>query len=496
MDKDIALYSAQQSRDLDARAIGDFAIPGYELMQRAANASWHCLRAHWPEAKVIGFLVGPGNNGGDALELARIASAQGIAIQVFLLAQSAEFKAEALQAWNAFVQDALPRCEADQFDPKMCDVWVDGLFGSGLSRALQGRAAQWIAAINQAPVPVLALDLPSGIHADSGAVLGDAVQADVCISFIARKQGLFTGAALDFVGHRVFDDLQLPAQVFDGYVPTASLMANVSVAAGLPQRQRNAHKGSHGHVLLIGGAPGYSGAIRLAAGAALRGGAGLVSVLTHPDSSHVVSLGLPDAMVHGANTLQEKAAEVWERADILVIGPGLGQAAWGRYWFQQAVSFSGAKVIDADALNLWALEQQKLEQAIVTPHPGEAGRLLAKSSQAVQNDRYGAVRELAARLDCVAVLKGAGSLIADPQGACRVCPAGNPGMAVAGMGDVLAGLMGALLAQAGEGADLLALASVAVLAHAQAGDQLASQQGQRGLLASDLIAYLPQVLNA
>lgn len=494
MNKDLALFSAQQTRDLDARAVHDFAIPGHQLMQRAAQAAWDCLQAHWPQAHSIGFLVGPGNNGGDALEMARLAHAQGYSAQVFLLTDAAKLSGEAKQAWQGFVADGVPLADVTHFAPQACSVWVDGLFGSGLSRPVAGLAAQWINALNQADVSVLALDVPSGLDADTGQVLGVALCAQISISFIARKQGLYTGEALDYVGQRVFDDLDLPAAVFDGFTPTAQLLPEMAPAARLPQRQLNAHKGQHGHVLLIGGAPGYSGAIRLAAGAALRGGAGLVSVLTHADSRDVVSLALPEAMVHVAGAEGIALDELLDRADVLVIGPGLGQSLWAQTLCQQALDFTGPTVLDADALNWLAQHETRPQQAIITPHPGEAGRLLGCSSAQVQADRYAAVRALAQRYHAIAVLKGAGTLLAGATTDSRVCRHGNPGMAVAGMGDVLAGLCGAIVAQCRE-QDLLDAACTAVMAHAIAGDLVAREHGQRGLLPSDVIATLPQVLN-
>lgn len=494
MDQGIALYSAQQSRDLDARAIRDFAIDGYELMQRAAAASWQALRQHFAAVGSVGCLVGPGNNGGDALEVARLARAAGCPLRLHVLSDPDKFSGEAAQAWAASQADQISVASGEP-DWAACDVWVDGLFGSGLVRAVEGKAARWIEGLNQSGRPVFALDIPSGIHADTGAVLGSAIRAHLTMSFIARKKGLYTGAALDHVGQLMFSDLALPGPVFDGFEPAAMLLPEATAWSCLPPRARNSHKGSNGHVLMIGGAPGYSGAIRLAGMAALRAGAGLVSIYTHELSHELVAAACPELMVH-CHGLGQALDQLMQRADVLVVGPGLGQGPWGQSEFEVAMDFPGACVLDADALNLLAANPRTLPgNWVLTPHPGEAARLLGLSAREVQADRFAAISALLQRYSARCVLKGAGSLIAIEGQQIAICPQGNPGMAVAGMGDVLSGVIAALLAQAPEPMDQKAAIAGAVMAHAQAGDLVARRQGQRGLLPSDIIAVLPEVLN-
>ena len=503
------LYSAQQVRDLDARAIAAISpSAGHVLMQRAALAAWQLLQKHWPQAKRIAVLVGPGNNGGDALELARLAhraQAQGYALKVWLLADPQRYQAEAAQAWQGFRADGLALCEAPM-DFSDCDVIVDGLLGSGLNRAVEAPFDAVIERANRSGLPILSLDLPSGICADTGAVLGAAIRADLSLSFVGRKQGLYSGDALDYVGQLHFDSLQIAPEIYAAMPAQAHLMPNIALASLLPLRQNNTHKGSNGHVLAIGGAPPYSGAIRLCSGAALRAGAGLVSVLTHPQSAALVAASQAELMVSACdqNAAEDVSSlqEFLRKADVVVIGPGLGGQggyahAWSRAMLDQALKFGGPKVFDADALNLLDLKGPWPADLVITPHPGEAGRLLGLSSRQVQADRYGAARRLASVTGSIVVLKGAGSIVARPDGDCVVCPVGNPGMAVAGMGDVLAGVIAAFAAQLANDPDRLWKAACAgVLAHAQAGDRVAARQGQRGLLPSDVIAELPAVLNS
>ncbi|ORE88873.1 carbohydrate kinase [Oceanococcus atlanticus] len=496
MDMGLPLYSAQQVRNLDASAIRDCAIDGYELMQRAAASAWLRLRQHWPQVRTLGVLVGPGNNGGDALELARLAAGAGCAVRVWLLADPARFRAEAQSAWLSF-SDADIGLQTGPLDEGLadCDVIVDGLLGTGLSRTVGAAFAEAISCINASDKPVLALDVPSGIHADSGAVMGLAVRADVTESFIGRKQGLYTGDAKDYAGQIYFSALDVPPHVTAQEKPSACLMPAHAPLAWMPPRQRNSHKGHHGHVLAVGGAPGYSGAIRLCAGAALRSGAGLVSVLTHPQCRVEVAGYQPELMVRAAEDKDLQAFDVLaERATVVAIGPGLDTQVWGRTWLERACAFDGVVVLDADALNLMDLTQRWPSRCVITPHPGEAARLLGISSAQVQADRFSAARQLAEASGAVTVLKGAGTLIAGPQGEMLVCEQGNPGMACGGMGDVLTGALAGLLAQAPD-QPLLQTVGAAVVAHARAGDRVARRIGMRGMLPSDVLATLPEVLN-
>jgi NAD(P)H-hydrate epimerase len=313
------------------------------------------------------------------------------------------------------------------------------------------------------------------------------VRAKVTVCFIAAKRGLYTGVASDYVGELELDTLQLPTSLWQAQPADGELLRPTS----LPPRPRVAHKGDHGHLLVVGGDHGMGGAIRLCGEAALRAGAGLVSVATR--DVHVVALnaGCPELMARGVDGPQSIGPLI-ERADVLAVGPGLGQGAWGHALWLTALDSDRPLVLDADGLNLLAREPRRFDRAaVLTPHPGEAARLLGVDIATVQADRFASARELAHRHGAVVVLKGAGSLVAHPDGRLAACPWGNPGMAVAGMGDVLNGVIAGLLAQ---GATAWEAACLGVGLHARAGDA-AAEAGERGLLASDLFGPLRRLGN-
>ncbi|TDU24416.1 NAD(P)H-hydrate epimerase [Panacagrimonas perspica] len=491
------LYSAAQVRELDRRAIEELGIAGYVLMQRAAGAAFEALRMRWPQATRIVVLCGSGNNGGDGYEMACIARAAGFQVDVARVGvlPSSGDAVHAHAAWAQsggfvsvfdanFVRDVLPQA----------DVIVDGIFGIGLSRAVEGVAADAIAAINaRAPKQgALALDLPSGLDADTGAVLGTAVRADISVSFIGRKLGLYVGSGPDHAGRRAYADLGVPSSLTEASPSLAELMCEDEIPIALPRRARSAHKGSHGHVLLIGGDVGMAGAILLAARGAHRSGAGLVSVATRPQHALALTAAHPEAMFHG---LDNAAAvdELIRRADVLGLGPGLGTGVWSAGLFDRCVRAGKPLVLDADALSLLARASatRLAPGTVLTPHPGEAARLLGTDTARVQGDRIAAARALRARYPgAIVVLKGAGSIVLGEQLA--ICPYGNPGMGVGGMGDVLTGVICGLLAQR---LDAEAATATGVLVHALAGDRAAAQDGERGLLPSDLVAQLQAVVN-
>ncbi len=484
-----SLFTADQVRRIDRNAIGSLGIPGFDLMQRAAAAAFSILRRRWPTAQRVVLLVGNGNNGGDALLVGVLALRAGLAVEAIAL--DAQSSGDAARARAAFVDAGgrITLADAATAIPPT-DVVVDGLFGTGLARPVEGVAAVLVERLNAARAPVLALDLPSGLDADTGASLGVAVRADCTVSFVAWKRGLFSADGADCCGVRELAALDLPGSARVAIEADAELLDG-TIARLLPARGSNVNKGTFGHVVAIGGDSGFGGAIRLTAEAALRCGAGLVSVATR--AAHVAALNAtrPELMARAVETAAAGAPLV-ERASVIAIGPGLGQGDWARELLELALASGKPLVLDADALNLLALAPRMLPaQAILTPHPGEAARLLGSEVATLQRDRFAAVRALSARHAAIVVLKGAGSLIADPQGRVAVCPWGNPGMASAGMGDVLTGVIAALLAQ---GLPAWDAARMGVALHARAGD-IAAGSAPRGLLASDLFAPLRQLVN-
>lgn len=492
MNQTLPLYRAEQVRELDRRAIEGvgqgLAIPGYTLMQRAGAAAFRILRARWPEARRLLVCCGGGNNGGDGYVIARLAVEAGLDAQVFAATPRSRLggdAARAAAAWTGPVTTSLPALEFD--------LVVDALLGTGLDRALRAPLAEHIAAINQARADgrvgaVLAVDVPSGLNADTGMPMGIAVCADVTVSFIGRKRGLFTGRAGEYCGLLEFDALDVPAAVFETPAPDAELLDAGLPARCLPPRPAAIHKGALGHVLVLGGDFNYPGAGLLAARAALSAGSGLVSVATRREHALALAGALPEAMWADGEDGATLEALI-DRADVLALGPGLGRSDWSRAVWARALAAARALVVDADGLNLLAEAPRTRADWILTPHPGEAARLLGCSVAEVQQDRFAAVRELARRYGAVAVLKGAGSLIAAPEGRVAVCPYGTPAMATAGMGDALTGIVASLR---GQGLTAFDAACCGVLLHARAGE--AAALGRRCILAGELIDALPKVL--
>ena len=450
------------------------------LMARAGEGAWRVLLQHWPQAQVVGVACGPGNNGGDGYVLARHARAAGRRVHVVRV--GGEPRTPTARAAEGAFLAAGGTVDAFTGALPQVDVWVDAILGIGLSRAPDGDVQACVAALAQAGAPVLALDVPTGVDADTGATPGDAVSADVTVTFIAAKPGLFTGRGRVCAGRVLVDPLGLPP-LPDGAM---SALRPQWLSQVLRPRARDAHKGDHGHVLCVGGDDGFGGAIMLCAEAALRAGAGLVSVATRPAHVQALLARRPEVMVRGV----ESAADLrvlLDRADVVAIGPGLGQGAWSRSLLQAVLDSGKPCVLDADALNLVAAGAGVVPaHAVLTPHPGEAARLLATSTAAIAQDRIGAARALAQRTRAAVVLKGAGTVVAQVD-AVSVIDAGNPGMAVGGMGDVLTGVIAALRAQ---GMDAAMSARAGALLHAVAGDDAAAGGGERGLVASDLFPSL------
>lgn len=483
-----AIYSAAQVRDLDRRAIGVSGIAGYELMCRAGAATLDALCVLWPAARSITVLCGPGNNGGDGYVVARLARARGLAAAVVALGDPRALTGDAGRAYQDYTAQG-GHCEP--WSPALleADVIVDALFGTGLARPVSAGAAAMIEAVNSSGQPVIAVDMPSGLHADTGAVLGIAVHAEITVTFIGRKQGLYVGEGLDHSGRVIVDSLGVPVACFDGTIPVARLIGEDTVLRALPRRARTSHKGGHGHVLVIGGGPGMPGAARLAGEAALRAGAGLVTLAVHPGNSTIAATR-PELMCVGAASPADLAT-LLGRATVVAAGPGLGQGAWADALVAAAIDSGLPLVMDADALNWLAAHPRSYGHWVLTPHPGEAARLLGTTPAAVQADRLGSARQLQERYGGVAVLKGAGTIVYPPGGPAFVCDRGNPGMAAGGMGDVLTGVIAGIAAQCG---DLALAAQSGVFVHAQAGD-LASRAGERGMLASDVLRQVRACVN-
>lgn len=496
-----ALFSVAQIRAIEKAAMA--GLPSGTLMQRAGQAAADAAMALLPETRSgarILVLAGPGNNGGDALEAAARLADNGLAVSVLATADSGRQSADARQALTRARErhvDFLDPSRTSELSKVPWALAIDGLYGIGLTRPIAGAQRAVIEVINTIDCPVLALDVPSGLNADSGAVVGStaggdgiAVRATHTITFIGNKPGLHTAHGRDHAGQVQVASLDIDEHFFPE--PHGQLNRVELFAACLVARLHSSHKGSHGDVAVIGGGAGMAGAAILAARAALKCGAGRVYA-GFAELPPAYDGQQPELMCRLASNLDFSAAT-------LVVGPGLGTSRAAHDLLAQALSTSSPLAIDADALNLIAAEpglQHKLKhragEALLTPHPLEAARLLAKSSAEIQSDRVAAARELARRFNAFVILKGSGTVIAQPGGDIVINPTGNPALATAGTGDVLSGICGALLAQRWPIANA---ALGAVWMHGKAADMLVQQGiGPVGLTAGELIPCVRTILN-
>ena len=492
-----ALLVTAEIRALEERAAK--GLSGPTLMQRAGRAAFEAARAMATDTGApILVVAGPGNNGGDAWVAAAHLREAFHRVIVLDVAGSAPKAPEAREARDRFVAAGGATVREWPLDIRPALV-VDGLLGIGLTRDVEGETARLVHRINKACAPVLALDVPSGIASDTGAVRGAAVRATRTITFIARKAGLFTGAALDHAGEVVVDDLGVDKGLLAGW--PGSLLTPEAFLGLLPPRARDTHKGSFGTLGIVGGSKGMTGAALLAARAGLLAGAGKVYVgLLAPDQP-ALDPAHPELMLR---PIDDTIA-----ADVLVVGPGAGHSpsvtslsAFERVTLPSLLSLPKPLVIDADALNAIALHDEmrhalasnRRAPTILTPHPAEAARLLRSTTAEVQADRLAAARSLAKTFKAEVVLKGAGSVCASPDGTWAVNATGNPGLASGGTGDVLSGLIGALLCQGLPAKDALRFA---VCLHGAAADSLVARGiGPVGLTASEVALEARAVLNA
>lgn len=488
------LYGIDAVRSLETQAIRS-GVAGYELMSRAATAALRELRTRWPVARDLVVVCGGGNNGGDGYVFARLAHEAGLAPRVLASVPIDRLTGDAARAATDCLQHGVVVEAIDAARLGHADVIVDALLGIGLQHDVRADTATLISAINESRRPVLALDVPSGLCAETGNVRAVAVRATATVTFVAPKAGLYLGEGPEYAGEVVLADLELgsiPSLKIDP--PRLKVLRRADLIAGLPPRRRQSHKGDFGHVLVVGGGVGMPGAARLAGEAALRAGAGRVTAAVSAESAVAVAAGCPELMVRGLTA--SAATDLLQSADVIAIGPGLGRSEWGRAAFSNALEAARSRdlptVLDADALNLLA-EQPKLTlpaRCVLTPHPGEAARLLGGSAAEIQCDRLGALKELQARYAATVVLKGAGSLVSDDIP--WICDRGTPAMAAPGMGDVLTGVIAALL---GQGLSSAQAARLGVLWHALAGEAAALGR-DRGVLAGEVSAWLPRAISS
>lgn len=505
------LYTGTQCAAFDQLALTQWGFSADQLMARAGEFAWQALQQRWPQAQRLCVCAGVGNNAGDGYVVARLAQQQAWSVVVLQLegrrlsgaAGRAQALAEQAGVQVIDIQSGDLAQTTIQREMAQAQVLVDAILGIGLASAPRAGAAQMIAALNvtraEHGAGVLALDVPSGLNADTGAAFDTVVHADLTATFIVDKVALRTGAGRALAGEVRVSHLGISAR----RLRSASAVPCVRVDdVSLPGLRADAYKHSRGHVVVVGGDAGMSGAVLLTAEAALRSGAGLVSVITRGAASAGMVSRMPELMVVDA-ARWPAVMELLGKATVVVCGPGLGQAAWGRQLLAAVLSpgIPALRVLDADALNLLATPAFDLRAAagaVVTPHSGEAARLLGCTSAQVEADRLAAAVDLAASCAGVAVLKGPGTVVAQEQ-QCSVCAHGNAGMASAGMGDVLAGVVGGLLAQLpaadrDHASQQLAMVRAAVSLHSAAADAAADVVGMRALVATDVITQIAPTL--
>lgn len=470
----MVLFTAADVRAIDQALIQDYGISGINLMKRAARACVHSIDQYF--ADVSRFLVycGSGNNAGDGYLIAAMLADRGHHVDVVVVGEKKKLKADARQALALCEQSSARFCAVEVISEE-CLI-VDALLGIGVVGPVRAEYRKVIQDINKSAAAVLSVDLPSGLCADTGVSFGACVKATVSVTFIGQKRGLYCNDGPDVAGRICFSDLGAPASVYLQVNPNP---VEILAEQYLPTRSRRGYKNQYGHILLVGGNQGMAGAIILAAEAALRSGAGLVSVATRAANIGPLLSRCPEVMAHAVAS-GDDLITLLEKSTSIVVGPGLGRDEWALELFSAILGSGKPMVVDADALNMLAVAPRYYEHWILTPHSKEAARLMGESE--VDDDRFKVAEELQKRYGGVTVLKGLGSLVHGGE-QLSLCPFGNPGMASAGMGDVLAGVIGSLI---GQTSSLYQAACMGVVNHARAAEQLTGELGEVGLIASDL----------
>tara|TARA_R110002124_G_scaffold58227_1_gene162319 strand:+ start:2701 stop:4377 length:1677 start_codon:yes stop_codon:yes gene_type:complete len=544
------LFTNSDSRDFDALAIKHFVKNSNELMQQAGKDSFEKIKELWPYTEKLLIFVGTGNNGGDGYVIANIACQNNIPVDVIQIGNIKQITKTANNAYNELIKSNINNKNLNiinissnkikeileqvyKNNINVCNlVIVDALLGTGIKDKPKSDFLDAVVFINNLKQHnkksrVLAIDVPSGLNSDTGYVHdGIAVKADALICFIVLKQGLFTGYAKEYCKDIYFSDLgvgdkldEFNKKSKENITTKAHLISDINLDKYVKLKRREQYKSKHdfGHVVILGGDYGMGGAALMAGLAALRTGAGLVTIATHPSNAELIFLKQPELMTFGIDfnlfsenysdndynfESEDRLASLLDRADVLVLGPGLGQSAWGkRVWGSIKNYHARPIVLDADGLNWLAKDQEKRDiirdNWVLTPHPGEAGRLLGLNSDIIQQDRFKAIEQILAEYHGVCVLKGSGSIISkyeqhNKNNLKYVCPLGNPGMATAGMGDILSGVIGSLIAQ---GLDLKEAAQLAVVIHSKAADNIKDEYGEKGILATDLLFEIKKLVN-
>ena len=510
------VVTAEQMREMDRLTIHEHGVPSLALMERAGACTAEAILENFAGAAKNGVLVvaGKGNNGGDGFVVARLLGKARVPCDVALLARRDELTPDAAHNCRAFEEGngtiiEITSGRLDIFERELAGkgLLVDAILGTGIRSAVRGFYAEVISLMNASGIPIIAVDIPSGLDSDRGAPLGVSIQAEMTVSLGYAKLGQVIYPGIDFVGDLVVADIGIHPSAEAKVAPATEIMTREEVAWLVPRRQADTHKGHYGHLLVLAGSRGKTGAAVLACRAAMRAGAGLVTLAAPRSLNSIFATALIEAMTdplreNGLEEMEELTPQEWsrllERKNAMVFGPGIGMTDATRNILRWLLrNLDAPWVIDADGLNNLALDLDRLKHAktppVLTPHPGEMARLTGLTTAAINEDRVGIAREFATTHRCYLLLKGARTVIATPKAKIFINPTGNPGMASGGMGDVLAGILGALLAQGLGPEDAMKLG---VFVHGFVGDRAAKQRGEIGLIASDVIDGFPAGLRA
>ena len=499
------LYTASETRKIDNLAIKEKGISGYSLMQMAAEFTLDVILREFSPVEELIIFCSKGKNSGDGFLLGSFAKEFGLEVTIVMSNTSNVIKGVSRKAFEE-MKDAKVKIISTKSVEKLKvsnkTVIVDALIGTGLKGNLRKNIKESILALNKLGVklPVLSLDIPSGVNPDTGDADDIAVYADITATFVAQKRGCFTSVGKKFSGEIIYSDLEIPKNLFSKITSTSYVVDYEDSISKVVYREQDAHKGHFGNVVIVGGDRGLGGAGLLSSRAAVYSGAGLTSLVTRPEHVSASLVSCPEVMVKGVDSGQD-IEEHLVKPDVIAIGPGLGQSAWSEQMIQrvfwEAEKRDISVIMDADALNLLTklkLSSNLPKRLILTPHPGEAARLLNTSVAVIESNRFSAAAKIQKKFNATVVLKGSGTVICHKSGGTQkwgICDSGNPGMATGGMGDVLTGIIAGLLAQ---GLTLKEAAEAGVDLHAKAADQASLEFGEAGLTSSDVINELKYLL--
>ena len=489
------IFSTQKISLIERSAILEKKGNDLSLMKKAARFSWNEIRKKYPNTKKWLILCGIGNNAGDGMALASIALKSNFDVKIYYFFPDKTFTGCAAEI-HTELESSAPRNTLKIIDHlnesilNDSDLIIDAIFGIGINRPIENSKIAKINLINNQDAAIVSLDIPSGVHPNSGQIMGAAIKASMTITFISHKLCFYIGEGKDLSGDIKCSHLDISQRHFSRLTEDMRIINKSYTQKKLLRRKSDAHKGDYGHVLIVGGGPGMHGAALLSGESSLRGGAGKVTIFMHESHRSLINKARPELMFIFSNE-EINIQSILSKVDVVAIGPGLGLDDWARSVFKHVNKSNKPLVVDADALNILSEKNLKRDDWVLTPHPGEAATLMGKSSLEIQENRLLYLKKLKDSYGGTIVLKGNNTLIGSKDMVTNICTQGNPGMASAGMGDVLTGLIAAMISQ---GMDHFEAASVGVEVHARAGD-LAARGGERGLIAGDVINEIRGCVN-